>query len=74
MKTTIVIALIGVLLALGAAGLAMLRKGPAEPGQRDARMARALAARVGLSIVLFLFILLAWKMGWIQPTGLPVTR
>jgi hypothetical protein len=34
-------------------------------------MARALALRVGLSIVLFLCLLLAWKLGYIQPTGLP---
>ena len=35
-------------------------------------MARALALRVGLSIALFLFILLSWAMGWVRPTGLPV--
>ena len=35
-------------------------------------MARALALRVALSVALFLIILLSWKMGWIQPTGLPV--
>jgi len=34
-------------------------------------MARALAFRVGFSIVLFLCILLAWKLGYIQPTGIP---
>ena len=34
-------------------------------------MATALALRVGLSILLFLCILLAWKMGWINPTGIP---
>jgi hypothetical protein len=28
---------------------------------------------VGLSIALFLFILLAWYMGWIQPTGIPIS-
>jgi hypothetical protein len=27
---------------------------------------------VGLSILLFICILLAWKLGYIQPTGLPV--
>ena len=34
---------------------------------------RALAFRVGMSIVLFLTILLSWKLGWIQPTGIPLT-
>jgi hypothetical protein len=37
-------------------------------------MARALAVRVGLSVALFLLILLSWAMGWVQPTGLPTGR
>jgi hypothetical protein len=28
---------------------------------------------VGISVVLFLCILLSWKMGWIKPTGIPLT-
>ena len=36
-------------------------------------MAKALAVRVGISIVLFLCILVAWQLGYIQPTGLPAT-
>ena len=51
----------------------MLRKG-STPKERDARMARALALRVALSIGLFLLIMLSWKMGWIAPTGLPTGR
>jgi len=73
MKTVIVIILVLVVGALAGAGLFMLRKGD-DPAARDARMARALAVRVGLSIALFLFILLSWKLGWINPTGLPVGR
>ncbi len=34
------------------------------------RTVHALALRVGLSICLFLGVLLAYKMGWIQPTGI----
>ncbi len=71
MKTAIVLALVLVLVALASAGLFMLRKGPAD-GQRDSRMARALAWRVGLSIALFLFVMFSWRMGWIQPGGLPI--
>jgi hypothetical protein len=37
-------------------------------------MARALAVRVGVSVALFLLILLAWKLGWITPKGLPTGR
>ncbi|MFO0471301.1 MAG: DUF2909 domain-containing protein, partial [Pseudomonadota bacterium] len=29
-----------------------------------------LALRVGLSILVFLCILIAWKLGYIQPTGI----
>jgi len=76
MKLVILLALIGVLVALASAGVFMLRKSDdgAPGGRRDARMARALAVRVGLSIALFLFILLAWQMGWITPSGLPSGR
>jgi hypothetical protein len=34
-------------------------------------MVKALAIRVGFSIVLFICILIAWKMGYIQPSGIP---
>ena len=51
------------------------RRGEGEgPGSSDKRMARALAARVALSVALFLFILFAYWMGWITPTGVPVGR
>ena len=47
-----------------------------KPGQPDdpkraAHMAWALALRVGISVLLFVCILLAWKLGYIQPSGLP---
>ncbi len=72
MKAVIVIVLVLVLAALASAGLFMLRKGPRDDGAApDARMARALAMRIGLSIALFLFILFSYWMGWIQPTGIP---
>jgi hypothetical protein len=73
MKTVIVIVLLLVLASLGGAGLFMLRKRDGEEGA-DNRMARALALRVGLSITVFLFVLVSWYMGWIQPTGLPVAN
>ena len=74
MKIVIVIALVGVLFALGSAGLFMVRKRPRDGAAADKRMAWALALRVGVSIALFLFILLSWKMGWVQPTGIPTGR
>lgn len=64
------IAIVGV---LGSAGVMMLRK-PRDGRPDDTRMARALKWRVILSIGLFVFILLAWALGWIQPSSLPVSR
>ncbi len=69
MKTVMVLMLVAVLGALASAGVFMLRKG--NPNDRRGMMARALAVRVGLSVALFLFILLSWYMGWVRPTGLP---
>jgi Protein of unknown function (DUF2909) len=77
MKVLIVVALVAILAALAGAGLFMLRRKPegGTPSEApDKRMARALALRVGLSIALFLAILLAYRAGWIQPSGLPLGR
>jgi Protein of unknown function (DUF2909) len=72
MKLVILLAFIGILGALAAAGFFMLRKGRSD--RRSPNMARALAIRVGVSVALFLIILLSWWMGWIQPTGVPLSR
>ena len=65
----VALAFIAILASLGAALFFMLRSGAGD--QRKARpMARALAFRVGFSVVLFVCILLAWKMGYIHPTGI----
>lgn len=39
---------------------------------RTRNVARALGFRVGFSVALFLLILLAHYLGWIQSTGVPV--
>lgn len=39
--------------------------------RKSTNMFRALALRVGFSILLFVCILIAWKLGYIQPTGIP---
>ena len=72
MKFIILLAFIAIIGALAMAGRFMLRNGNSK--QRGPNMARALAVRVGASIALFLFILLAYKLGWIQPTGMPIGR
>jgi Mn2+/Fe2+ NRAMP family transporter len=72
-KIVIVIVLVAIVAVLASAGVAMLRK-PRDGQAPDARMARTLMLRVLLSIGLFVFILLAWALGWIQPSALPVSR
>ena len=73
MKILIVVAFIAILAALAGAGLFMLRDGR-DGKPKTGRMMRALALRVGLSVLLFASVLLAFWMGWIQPTGIPLGR
>ena len=67
-----------VLAALAAAGFFMLRSSGSQEGSesdtaaRNGRMAKALAVRISVSVVLFICVLLAWKLGYIKPSGLPV--
>jgi hypothetical protein len=71
MTILIAVFFLGVLAALATALFFMMR-GEDEGAPKTQRMMRALAFRVGISIVLFLCILLSWKMGCLQPTGIPL--
>jgi FtsH-binding integral membrane protein len=71
MKILVALGFLAILASLGSALFFMMRTGKQDE-QRGQRMAWALALRVGLSIALFLCMLLAWKLGYIQPTGLPM--
>lgn len=73
MKLLVVLAFIVIIGSLGAALYFMLRR-DSEGKLRGNRMVRALALRVGLSILLFLGILIAWKLGFITPTGISPGR
>ncbi len=74
MKQVLVgLAFVGILGSLASALFFMLKHGKpgeAPDAQRAGNMMRALALRVGLSVLLFICILLAWRLGWIQPTGI----
>jgi hypothetical protein len=72
MRTFIIVVFIAILGALGFAGIAMVRGREGEGREKKPTMMRALAVRVALSVVLFLCILLAYKLGWIRPTGVPI--
>lgn len=73
MDYVIGLAFVGILGALAMAGVFMLRDGR-DGKPRSEKMMHALALRVGLSVLLFVFILLSWWLGWIQPTGIPIGR
>ena len=65
MKIVVAIAFILILGSLGSALFFLMR----DKGKSN-RTVHALALRVGLSITLFLLILLAHHLGYIQPTGI----
>ncbi|MDO5289695.1 MAG: twin transmembrane helix small protein [Pseudomonadota bacterium] len=73
-QVLVALAFAGIIGSLVSALVFMMRRNaPGEdPARRANRMARALALRVGLSVLLFICILLAWKLGWIQPSGIPL--
>lgn len=65
MRIIILLALAGILLALGSALVYLVR----DRGTTS-RTVNALTVRVGISVALFLFILFSYWMGWIQPRSL----
>ena len=63
-KILIIVTLFAIVLSLGSALFHMSR------GKGDSRkMARALTVRVGLSVALFILLMLAWYNGLITPHG-----
>jgi hypothetical protein len=70
MKYLVIIAFIAITASLATA-LFFMMKSNNNGKTRGQKMAFALGMRVGISILLFSSILLAWKLGYIQPTGIP---
>ena len=73
MKYLVLLAFLAIVGSLGSALYFMMKDGQ-DGKAKTSNMARALAFRVGFSILLFLCLLLAWKLGYIQPGGLPVSK
>ncbi len=65
MKILVAIAFILIIASLGSALIFLMR----DKG-RSNRTVQALALRVGFSIALFVLLLVANRLGWIQPTGI----
>lgn len=71
MKYWIILAFLGIVGSLGSALFFMVRsRGKDDDKSRSKNMARALTIRIALSIVLFLCMLIAWQLGFIEPTGI----
>lgn len=64
MKYLILVFFIFIIYSLGSALYYMMKDGDGSK-----RMVKALTMRVGISIALFIFLLFAFWMGWIKPTG-----
>ena len=73
MTYLVAIAFIAILASLASALFFMLKDG-ANGKAKTSNMWRALAFRVGFSVLLFVCILIAWKLGYIKPTGIQVGR
>ena len=64
MRYFVVLAFIGILTSLASALVYLMK----DKGTTN-RTVNALTVRIGLSIALFVFVLFAHHMGWIQSTG-----
>ena len=73
MNYLVALAFLAILASLASALFFMLKDGT-NGKAKTSNMARALAFRVGFSILLFICVLIAWKMGYIQPTGIPAGK
>jgi len=69
MKYLVLLAFLAIFSSLGVALYLMLKQ-----GSKGNRMVVALGMRVGMSILLFVFVLAAWKLGYIHPTGIAAGR
>ena len=63
-RLLIIAVLLAIIASLGAA-LFQMATGKGDSG----KMLKALIWRIGLSVALFLLLLLAWKAGFIKPNG-----
>ena len=64
-RLLILAGLLAIVLSLGSALVQLVR----NKDESSQKMARALTIRIGLSILLFVLLLVAWQLGWIQPHG-----
>lgn len=66
MKIVAIIVLVAILGSLGSALVFLVRD-----GGKTKRTVNALTLRIGLSVVLFLFLMFGYYMGWFVPNARP---
>ncbi len=66
MKILLGVAFAAIILSLVMAGFFMLKS---ESKNRGRNMANALTLRIGLSVLVFVVLLVLWYLGYIAPTG-----
>jgi hypothetical protein len=65
-RVLVLIVLAAIVASLGSA-LYHLSKGSGGDAERSRKLAKALTVRIALSVVLFLLLMLAWRVGLIAP-------
>lgn len=71
MKYVVIGAFVLIIASLAGALVAMMRGDSRDSDpNRSKRMARALTLRIGISVLLFVAVIVSFLMGWIEPTGL----
>lgn len=68
MSTIVIVVLLLAMLASLGVGLYHLLKSPDEHDKGD-QVVKALTWRIGIWVILFIFILLSVKLGWIEPSN-----
>lgn len=72
MKILLGVAFAAIILSLVFAGFFMLKS---DSKNRGRNMANALTVRIGLSVLVFIVLIVLWSLGYISPTGyFPVDR
>jgi cytochrome bd-type quinol oxidase subunit 2 len=73
-RVLVIVVFLGIVASLGSALYHLSRGGTDRTDEDSRKMARALTWRIGLSVVLFLLLMLAWYAGLIEPHGIPPGR
>ena len=71
-KTIILLTFIAIVLALGSAMFHLVSNKRDDPEDRQAhsdKLFKSLAWRIGLSVSLFIFLMISYMAGWIKPQG-----